>query len=79
MEFQCAHRWVFSSWGGTPAEQEDALASAVGHEVTIRVTHCGMCHSDLHLQAGGFGMGGGRWRRSIGRWTISRMAAWWAG
>ena len=26
----------------------------------MRVTHCGMCHSDLHVQAGGFDMGGGK-------------------
>lgn len=60
MKYQCAHRWAFSAWGGQLAEQEDALAPAVGHEVTVRVTHCGMCHSDLHLQAGGFDMGGGK-------------------
>ena len=60
MKYQCAHRWAFSAWGGQLAEQEDALAPPVGHEVTVRVTHCGMCHSDLHLQAGGFDMGSGK-------------------
>jgi D-arabinose 1-dehydrogenase-like Zn-dependent alcohol dehydrogenase len=28
--------------------------------VTLRITHCGICHSDLHIQAGGFDMGGGK-------------------
>lgn len=60
MKYQCAHRWAFSAWGGQLAEQEDALAPPVRHEVTVRVTHCGMCHSDLHLQAGGFDMGSGK-------------------
>ena len=60
MKLMCAHRWAFSSWGGPLAEQSDPLAPAAGHEVTVRVTHCGICHSDLHIQAGGFDMGGGR-------------------
>lgn len=60
MKYVCAHRWAFKTWGGALEEQEDALQPAVGHEVTVRVTHCGMCHSDLHVQAGGFDMGGGK-------------------
>ena len=60
MRYQCAHRWAFKTWGGALERIEDALAPAVGHEVTVRVTHCGMCHSDLHIQAGGFDMGGGK-------------------
>ncbi len=60
MRYQCAHRWVFKTWGGALEQSEEALAPAVGHEVTVRVTHCGMCHSDLHIQAGGFDMGGGK-------------------
>ena len=38
----------------------DELTAPVGREVTVRITHCGMCHSDLHVQAGGFDMGGGK-------------------
>lgn len=30
-----------------------------GSEVIIRVASCGMCHSDLHIHAGGFHAGGG--------------------
>jgi alcohol dehydrogenase/propanol-preferring alcohol dehydrogenase len=60
MNCACAHRWAFSSWGGTLAEREDQLEPASGNEVSVRVTHCGMCHSDLHVQAGGFDMGGGK-------------------
>ena len=60
MNYGCAHRWSFSEWGGALQEQNEELTPAGGHEVTVRVTHCGMCHSDLHIQAGGFDMGGGK-------------------
>src|ERR1700733_5586016 len=30
-----------------------------GTEVLLRVSHCGVCHSDLHLQDGYFDLGGG--------------------
>jgi len=60
MSYRCAHRWAFSSWGGPLAERADELPPPAGQEVTVRVTHCGICHSDLHLRAGGFDMGGGK-------------------
>lgn len=60
MKYQCAHRWSFGSWGGRLERSQENLAPVAGHEVTVRVTHCGMCHSDLHIQAGGFDMGGGK-------------------
>ncbi len=60
MNYRCAHRWAFPRWGAALSEHTDALAAPSGHEVSVRVTHCGMCHSDLHIQAGGFDMGGGK-------------------
>ena len=60
MNYRCAHRWAFPKWGGALEKFADDLAPPAGHEVTVRVTHCGMCHSDLHIQAGGFDMGGGK-------------------
>lgn len=60
MKYQCAHRWAFNLWGGPLEVREDALQPATGHEVTLRVTHCGMCHSDVHIREGGFDMGGGK-------------------
>jgi D-arabinose 1-dehydrogenase-like Zn-dependent alcohol dehydrogenase len=60
MNYRCVHRWAFSNWGGSLEPREDPLEAPAGHEVTVRVTHCGICHSDLHVQAGGFDMGGGK-------------------
>ena len=60
MTYACAHRWSFKAWGGKLEATEDTLAPPQGHAVTLRVTHCGICHSDLHIQAGGFDMGGGK-------------------
>ncbi len=60
MSYRCAHRWSFSAWAGALHERADELAAPIGAEATIRVTHCGMCHSDLHTHAGGFDLGGGR-------------------
>ena len=60
MLYRCAHRWAFTHWGGPLEQREDDLPTIEPHELTVRVTHCGMCHSDLHIQAGGFDMGGGK-------------------
>lgn len=60
MNYRCAHRWAFPKWGGPLEEMSDELPAPTGREVTVRITHCGMCHSDLHIQAGGFDMGGGK-------------------
>ena len=59
MRFDCAHRWAFSAWGAALEAQAHDLPPVAGAQATVRITHCGMCHSDLHVQAGGFDMGGG--------------------
>ena len=60
MNYQCAHRWAFKTWGGALEPIEEMLEPITNHEVTVRVTHCGICHSDLHIQAGGFALGNGK-------------------
>lgn len=60
MNYRCVHRWSFSNWGGPLDLREEPLEPPAGREVTLRVTDCGICHSDLHIQAGGFDMGGGK-------------------
>lgn len=46
---------------GAPLELVD-LPTPVpqGSEVLVEVTHCGVCHSDLHFWKGGYDLGGGR-------------------
>jgi D-arabinose 1-dehydrogenase-like Zn-dependent alcohol dehydrogenase len=60
MDYRCAHRWAFPRWGAALERIEERLEAPTGREVTVRVTHCGICHSDLHIQQGGFDMGGGK-------------------
>lgn len=60
MTDRCAHRWAFAGWGQDLQLRQDEMLAAQGREVHVRVTHCGMCHSDLHIQAGGFDLGGGK-------------------
>jgi D-arabinose 1-dehydrogenase-like Zn-dependent alcohol dehydrogenase len=44
-----------------PLEATEAPTPTVsGNEVLLRVSHCGVCHSDLHLQDGYFDLGGGQ-------------------
>jgi D-arabinose 1-dehydrogenase-like Zn-dependent alcohol dehydrogenase len=45
----------------TPLQATEApTPTPQGTEILLRVTHCGVCHSDLHLQDGYFDLGGGQ-------------------
>ncbi len=46
---------------GAPLERmSDPTPAPKGREVVLRVTGCGVCHSDVHLADGYFDLGGGR-------------------
>jgi D-arabinose 1-dehydrogenase-like Zn-dependent alcohol dehydrogenase len=46
---------------GKPLEATEAeTPKPQGTQVLLRVSHCGVCHSDLHLQDGYFDLGGGQ-------------------
>jgi D-arabinose 1-dehydrogenase-like Zn-dependent alcohol dehydrogenase len=46
---------------GQPLEKQvETTPTPKGREVLVRVTGCGVCHSDVHLHDGYFDMGGGR-------------------
>lgn len=46
---------------GTPLSATEAeTPTPAGTEVLVRVSHCGVCHSDVHLQDGFFELGGDR-------------------
>jgi alcohol dehydrogenase len=44
-----------------PLQATDAPTPVpTGTQVLVRISHCGVCHSDLHLQDGYFNLGGGQ-------------------
>lgn len=48
------------NFGGPLREQFGTTPEPRGTEVLLRVTACGVCHSDLHVQDGQFDLGGGQ-------------------
>lgn len=46
--------------GAALREYREPLPQPTGAEVLLRVTACGVCHSDLHIWEGFFDLGGGR-------------------
>jgi D-arabinose 1-dehydrogenase-like Zn-dependent alcohol dehydrogenase len=53
-------RQVFETYGGPLTAVATEAPAPKGTEVLVRVGHCGVCHSDLHLHDGYFDLGGGR-------------------
>jgi alcohol dehydrogenase/propanol-preferring alcohol dehydrogenase len=49
--------WAVVECGEPLQNIEMPLAEPVGEEVLIEVTHCGVCHSDLHIWEGSYDMG----------------------
>jgi D-arabinose 1-dehydrogenase-like Zn-dependent alcohol dehydrogenase len=47
-------------FGEALEQQREAPPTPTGTEVLVRVTGCGVCHSDVHLWDGYFDLGGGR-------------------
>lgn len=46
---------------GEPLQETDAATpEPTGSQVIMRVSHCGVCHSDIHMHDGYFELGGGR-------------------
>jgi D-arabinose 1-dehydrogenase-like Zn-dependent alcohol dehydrogenase len=46
---------------GKPLQQTEARTpQPAGSEVLLAISHCGVCHSDVHLQDGYFDLGGGQ-------------------
>jgi D-arabinose 1-dehydrogenase-like Zn-dependent alcohol dehydrogenase len=47
-------------YGKPLAATEAPTPTPAGSEVLLRISHCGVCHSDIHLQDGHFDLGGGQ-------------------
>ena len=54
------HRASLVDYGKPLQATEAATPKPQGTEVLLRISHCGVCHSDLHLQDGYFDLGGGQ-------------------
>src|SRR5215510_10857228 len=54
------HRQSLVDYGKPLKPTEAPTPEPQGSEVLLRVSHCGVCHSDIHLQDGYFDLGGGQ-------------------
>jgi alcohol dehydrogenase/propanol-preferring alcohol dehydrogenase len=54
------HGWAVVRSGGPLEELEMATPTPAGTQVLLKVTHCGVCHSDLYFQDGYYDLGNGR-------------------
>ena len=52
--------WAIVEHGQPLQKIKREIPSPKGGEVVIKVTHCGICHSDLHLWEGYYELGGGK-------------------
>jgi D-arabinose 1-dehydrogenase-like Zn-dependent alcohol dehydrogenase len=50
---------AIAEWGQPLAELDRQTPVPQGAEAVVRITACGLCHSDLHIHDGWFDMGGG--------------------
>lgn len=79
------HAWVVVASGAPLERIEMPTPEPSGTEVLIEVTHCGVCHSDIHFWDGHYDLGGGKRMllsdrgvtlpRAIGHEILGRVAA----
>lgn len=51
--------WVLSEWDKPLRKTRQPIPMPTGTEILLKVTHAGVCHSDLHIAEGFYDMGGG--------------------
>ena len=49
--------YQITSWGQPLEECEVPIPEPTGSEVLIKITSCGVCHSDIHIWDGFFDLG----------------------
>ena len=47
-------------WGKPLQARAHETPRPLGKQVLMRLTHCGVCHTDVHVRDGHFDLGGGR-------------------
>ena len=52
--------YQITQWGQPLEEREVEIPKPKGTEVLLKVTACGVCHSDIHIWDGFFDLGGGK-------------------
>lgn len=52
--------WRLHAFGQAFRKDEVVLPEPQGRQLLVRVSHCGVCHSDLHFKQGHYDLGGGR-------------------
>ena len=50
---------AITEYGAALETVESETPQPSGSEVLVEITHCGVCHSDVHFHDGHFDMGGG--------------------
>ena len=53
-------RQAMSEYGAPLVEMETATPVPTGTEAVVRIHHCGVCHSDIHIHDGHFDLGVGK-------------------
>ena len=51
--------YKITEFGGSVSETVQDVPEPTGTEVLVKVTHAGVCHSDLHIADGYYDLGGG--------------------
>ena len=52
--------YKITDFGGPITPMEQPIPEPTGTEVLVRVTRCGVCHSDIHIADGFYDLGGGK-------------------
>ena len=47
-------------WGKPLQARERDTPAPKGTEVLLKLTHCGVCHTDVHVREGYYDLGGGK-------------------
>ena len=66
--------WAVVENGADLQELELPTPEPQGTEVLLEVTHCGVCHSDLHIWEGSYDMGGGKYMSLKDRGVVLPLA-----